>query len=210
VTGEYKLPRCGSAPFFHASLQCSELAVAEGAGVVGTEAVKTLRPSLIRFGVEPDKDLRPDSLERILPRSPVSWWPRVGALSGMDFSVLPGCGRATEEFLEVSVTMRKPMGRRTCCEPRKVLLDRSDLVEELQRIERRLNFGQPLLHRRGQRCRRKQPSAGRLGRVIPRRSRASTMSEPSRTTSAAHSVHPLAMSVRVKVCAKLPTTVSPQ
>ena len=67
-------------------------------------------------------------------------------MRGAHFAVVPRRREALEELIELTVAMRSRVGHRTCGKTSELMLDRPDLIEEPERVERDGDRAQPLLH----------------------------------------------------------------
>jgi hypothetical protein len=78
--------------------------------------------------------------------APVAIWSRFPLVGWSNLTALPCCWQAGEEAVEVCVTVRENVQVLSGPKAGKVLLDRSDLVQEPERIERHHDRAETLLH----------------------------------------------------------------
>jgi hypothetical protein len=62
----------GAPPHFHSALECSELAVRNAPGILMLQALEQLLGRSVRLSLEPVSHTRPQLLEGVLTRAPVS------------------------------------------------------------------------------------------------------------------------------------------
>ncbi len=130
------------------------------------ESRKEFFGRLIGFRNKPRHHARPRCLEGILARAPVSR--RLGscAMRGADLAVSPGMCQTLQKKIEIGIAVREHVDPFAGGEPGEVVLDRSDFIEEPQRVERPEHGPQAVFHRLGDGRRGKQPRTRRLGWVV--------------------------------------------
>ena len=106
-------------------------------------------------------------LKGIRARAPVAR--RLGsfAMRGADLAVSPRVRQTLQKAIEIRIAMREHVDALARGEPGEMMLNRSNFIEEPQRIQRAEDGAQPILHRVGDRRRRQQSRTGRLRRVVP-------------------------------------------
>ena len=120
----------------------------------------------IGLTLQPRHNPRPGDLEGIRARSPVPRRLRPCAVRRADLAVSLGVRETLEEAIEIGITVWKHVDAFARCEPGEVMLDRSNLIEEPEWIERDEYGSQPIFHRFCDLRRRQQPSTRRLRRVV--------------------------------------------
>lgn len=145
VSCEDELPRCRPPPHLEAALERAELCVRKLARSFLLETEEQLASRSIGLLLKPHEHAWPDRLEGVLVRAPVPWRLRFRLMSRSHFAAVPRRRKTLQELVEIGIPMRVHARRLPGSDPRELVLNRPDLVEEAQWIERRGDGAQALL-----------------------------------------------------------------
>ena len=120
----------------------------------------------MRFRLQPLDDTGPRRLERILPSTPVSRRSLARPVRRPHLASAPSQRQAPQKAVEVGIALRHRMNRRACSQSGQVMLNRTDLVQQPERVHGAGQRPQTVLHRGGNRVRGEQPRTRRLRRVV--------------------------------------------
>jgi hypothetical protein len=162
---EDELTRGGVAPLPDPALKRTQLAIREGAWEFTLQAYEEFATDAIGLSFEPPADTRPHPFEGILARPPITHGPGRPAMGGANLAVLPRRRQAGEKAVQVSGPTRHVRGLPSG-ECGKVVLHRSNLLEQAERVELNGHGAQPIFHVVGHRCADEQSRVGRFGRVV--------------------------------------------
>jgi len=87
-------------------------------------------------------------------------------MRGADVAVSPGVRQTFHEAIEIRMAVREHVDAFARGQSGEMMLDRSNFIEETQRIEGPEYGSQSIFHRFGDGRRGQQPSTGRLRRVV--------------------------------------------
>ena len=114
----------------------------------------------------PLDDTRPRRLERVLPSTPRSRRSLARPVRRSHLAGAPGQRQAPQKAVEVGVALRHGMDRRARGQSGQMMLNRTDLVQQPERIQGAGQRPQAALHRGGNRVRGEQPRTRRRWRVV--------------------------------------------
>ena len=145
--GEHETTGRQRVPFLDPSLQCADLTGGKGTGAFLTKSREEFLGRPIWFGLEPGHHSRPRGLKWILPRAPVPR--RLGsfAMRGANLAFSPCVRQTVQKAIEIRIAMREHVDAFTRGEPGEVMLDRSNFIEEPQRVQRSEKGPQAIFHR---------------------------------------------------------------
>src|ERR1700687_6299473 len=116
------------------SLKGAQLSIGKDAGMFTLKAHEELSTDAVGLGLEPRAYTRPHALERILARPPITRGPGRAAMGGADLAVLPGRRQSGEKGIQVPLSASQ-VGGLPGGQCRQMVLDRSDLLQEAQRVK---------------------------------------------------------------------------
>ena len=130
------------------------------------QTVEELLRRPMRFRLQSLDDTGPRRLERILPSTPVSRRSLARLVRRSHLASTPSQRQAPQKAVEVGIALRHRMNRRARSQCGQMMLNRTDLVQQPERIQGPGQRPQTVLHRGGNRVRGEQPRTRRLRRVV--------------------------------------------
>ena len=135
-------------PVLDTPLQSPELARGKHAGVLPLQTLEELLRRPMRFSLEPLNDAGPRRLEGVLPGPPVPWRFRASLVRRSYLAGPPRMRQTPKKPVELGIVLRHRMARRARGQGGKVMLNRTNLVQEPEWIQRPGQRAEPVLHLR--------------------------------------------------------------